>query len=193
MTPIDAVVLAGGRSRRMGRDKAAMPLDGQRMVDRMCRRLEPLGGQVIIARGDQPSLGLVDEVADEPGLVGPMAGIVAGLRAVRSATAAIVAVDMPSVDPIVLRRLDELMRAEGRAAALPLVHGVAQPLHAVIDTEALPVIIALALGGEGSPRRLMARIDALLVGPDGWGPLDPVGAFAADWDSPTDIRSTAQG
>jgi molybdopterin-guanine dinucleotide biosynthesis protein A len=99
---------------------------------------------------------------------------------------------MPSADPFLLLRLADLMRDDGRAAAMPLVDGIAQPLHAVIDVAALPVIVALAVGGERSPRRLLARMDALLVGPDGWGPFDPVAAFATDWDRPSDLPSASR-
>jgi molybdenum cofactor guanylyltransferase len=187
---IDTIVLAGGRSLRMGSDKASLVVDGRRMIEHAVDAVRPLGGQVLVARGEQPRLGVGHEIADEPGLDGPLAGIVGAIDLVRTEVVAIVAVDMPSIDPAVLRRLAALMLAAGRAAAIPVVGGVPQPLHAVLSSSVMPLVRDLAMAGERSPRRVFAHLDALVVGPDGWQDLDASGAFARDWDTPADLGST---
>jgi molybdopterin-guanine dinucleotide biosynthesis protein A len=189
VTVVDAILLAGGSSTRMGHDKAAMLVDGRRLVDAALVALRPLGGRIVVARGSQPSLGVPDEIPDAPGLAGPIAGVVGGASFVTTEAVAIVAVDMPTINAAVLQRLAAFMSDRGRAAAMPVVEGVAQPMHSVVSSAALPALGALARGGESSLRRVLARLDALLVGPDGWGDLDPEGSFAVDWDRPSDLPS----
>lgn len=189
MTPIDAILLAGGRSSRMGQDKAALLVDGWRLVDRAIATLRPLEGRILVARGDRPSLDLADEVPDAAGMSGPVAGVVGAAPLVTTQAAAIVAVDMPTISAEVLRRLAIVVVDTGRSAAMPVVDGIAQPMHAVVSAAALPAMVALARAGERSLRRMLARLDAVLVGPDGWGDLDAQARFAVDWDHPADLPS----
>lgn len=189
MTDIDTIVLAGGASTRMGTDKAELVTEGRRMIEHVVESVRPLGGQVLVARGDRPALGVGHEVADAPGIDGPLAGIVGASDLVRTAVVAVVAVDMPAIDAAVLRRLAALTLDTGRAAAIPVVGGVPQPLHAVIAASALSVVGAMARAGERSPRRVFALLDAVVVGPDGWCDLDEAGNFARDWDTPADLPS----
>lgn len=189
MTPIDAILLAGGRSSRMGQDKAALLVDGRRLVDRAIGALSPLGGRILIARGDRPSLDLADEVPDAAGMSGPVAGVVGAAALVTTQAVAIVAVDMPTISAAVLRRLAVVVEDNSRSAAMPVVDGIAQPMHAVVSAAALPAMVALAHEGEGSLRRMLARLDAILVGPDGWADLDAHARFVVDWDRPADLPS----
>lgn len=189
MTEIDAILLAGGRSSRMGQDKAALVVDGRRLVDGAVAALQPLGGRIVVARGSQPSLGLCDEVPDAPGLMGPVAGVVGAVPLVTTQAIAIVAVDMPTISAAVLQRLADVLVNADRSAAMPLVDGVAQPMHAVVSAAALPALVALARDGERSLRRILARLDAVLVGPDGWADLDAQATFVMDWDRPADLPS----
>ncbi|MFV8163480.1 molybdenum cofactor guanylyltransferase [Mycobacterium sp. 134] len=98
--PLAAVVLAGGASRRMGRDKATLPFDGSTMVehvvDAVSRRCSPV---FVIAAPGQPLPALSAEVLrDEVRGVGPLVATGRGLRAVAEAgvdRAFVCAVDMP--------------------------------------------------------------------------------------------------
>jgi molybdopterin-guanine dinucleotide biosynthesis protein A len=193
MTPrtLDMVVLAGGQGRRMGTDKALLVVDGQRLVDIVVSGLSAGGSRVIVARGDRP-LGLPNEVADVPGCPGPLGGVVAGLQEAHSDLVGLVPVDTPVVVPELARHLAAACVATGRAAAVPVVGGRVQSLHAVIDRSALPAIQARVAGGERSPRRLLAWLDAVRVDVDGWGTVDPDAAFSQDWDRPTDLPPDVQ-
>ncbi|MFA9501653.1 molybdenum cofactor guanylyltransferase [Natrinema sp. H-ect1] len=126
-----AVVLAGGGSTRFGdADKAVADLAGTPMVRRVVDRLEPVVDEIVVncreeqvpaledalAGGPDPSFA-VDPVPDR----GPMAGIMTGLRATTGEYAAVVACDMPFVDPALIAHLFE--RAAGREAAVPRVDG----------------------------------------------------------------------
>ena len=183
---LDVVVLAGGASRRMGRDKATLRLDGQRLVDRVVERLAPVAGHVWVARGDRP-LGRDDELPDVAGCTGPLAGVLAALRVTEADLLGIVPVDAPHPAPAVVDRLAELCRQQGRAATVAIADGHVQALHAVIATTATPAVEARVAAGERSPRRLLAWLDAARVDVDGWGDLGASGAWVHDWDRPEDL------
>src|SRR2546430_13569094 len=106
---MSGVVLAGGSSRRMGRDKALMTLGGEPLVVRAVRLLSGVCSDVAVASGDGRRLdgaGLgVRQVADVVPDAGPVAGIAAGLEAARHALVAVVAVDMPDANPALLALL----------------------------------------------------------------------------------------
>jgi len=184
--PLDIVVLAGGQGRRMGADKALLLVEGQRLVDMVVAGLSARGDRVIVARGDR-SLGLPNEVADVPGCPGPLGGLVAGLEAARSELVALVPVDAPMVVPDLAHHLATLCVVSGRAAAVPVVGGRVQALHAVIRRRALPAMRSRIDGGEQSPRRLLGWLDALRIDADGWAHIDPGGGFSVDWDHPRDL------
>lgn len=183
---LDVVVLAGGGSRRMGRDKALLRLDGDRLVDRMADRMGAVAGRVFVASGARP-LGRGDEVADAAGCGGPLAGVLAVLRVSQADLIGVVPVDAPYTDPRVLVRLAELCDDHGRAAAVATVDGHVQALHAVLATDAAAAVEARVAAGERSPRRLLGWLDALRVDVQGWGDLDRDGALARDWDRPADL------
>ncbi len=186
MTSLDVVVLAGGASRRMGRDKAALVVDGERLVDRMVDRMATVADRVLVASGTR-SLGRADEVADAAGCTGPLAGVLAALRQEGAGFLGIVPVDAPWTDPRLVHRLAVLCQQGHRSAAVATTDGHVQALHAVIDRDATPAIEARVAAGERSPRALLAWLDARLVGVDGWGDLDEGGRFARDWDRPEDL------
>ena len=89
MALIDVVLLAGGRSSRMGHDKASLPVAGRRLIDHVLDDLavgwRQLGRTVVVAPSalDVPDWAL-QTLEDPPG-GGPVAGIFAGLAALQSA------------------------------------------------------------------------------------------------------------
>ncbi len=126
-----AVILAGGQSRRMGRDKAWLPINGQplllRQID-LVRQLAPL--EVFISGRidtDYTRLScpvLHDRFAD----AGPLAGIECALHAASSPLLLVLAVDMPGMTASLLRRLAAKC-AEG-AGVIPRVNARVEPLAA---------------------------------------------------------------
>ncbi len=104
------VILAGGRSSRMGRDKALLPFQGRRLLDHVVDRIAPQVRRLAIS-GDAARLGewpfaiLADPVAGQPG---PLAGVLAAMRwAQRFGAARVltVPVDTPFLPPDLVRRL----------------------------------------------------------------------------------------
>lgn len=176
---LTGLVLAGGASRRMGHDKALLDVDGRRLVHHVAARLSAVCARVLVAPGARRLPGLpwaqVDDLA--PG-EGPLAGIIGGLAVASTPLLAVVAVDMPRVDPAVLAVLADAW--DGGVAVVPVAAGRPQPLHAVYAVARLPVLTAAFAAGERSVSRALGRTDAVFldVGDDRW---------ALDLDTPDDL------
>ena len=163
------VIVAGGRSTRFGEsDKAVAELAGTPMIRRVADRLRPVVDELVVNCREDQQRAIRDALAGYPLTVsyaldtkpdrGPVAGIHDGLAAVESEYAAIVACDMPFVQPDVLSLLFE--RAEGHDAAVPrLDDGWLQTTQAVYRADAMGAACEAALA-EGDPR-VLAPLDTI--------------------------------
>jgi molybdopterin-guanine dinucleotide biosynthesis protein A len=137
------VVLAGGQSRRMGRDKAALILEGETLVERAARRLAQACPEAIVAGGARPALESLESVPDGPG-AGPVAGILGAATAHPGRSLLVLACDLPAV-PVSL--LEEIAHARGDWVT-PRWQGRVEPLCALYRPAALAVLEQRALAGE---------------------------------------------
>ena len=102
-----SIVLAGGTSRRMGKDKALLPIDGRPMIQSLIQSLVPISREVIVSLNDrerhqqlkQVLPGGVRVVYDERPGQGPLMGIYAGLKASETDVNFVIACDIPEIDP----------------------------------------------------------------------------------------------
>lgn len=156
---LSGVVLAGGESRRMGRDKALLPVEDTVLLAWVARRLAVVCSPVVIvtrpnlARG-VPGFAVVEDRS--PG-AGPLAGLHAGLEAVPTEYAAVVSCDLPLLDPGVVAAIAE--RRRGWDAVVPVVAGRAQPLHAVYRRRVAELAEHLLRQGTRSLRALLEHRD----------------------------------
>jgi molybdopterin-guanine dinucleotide biosynthesis protein A len=139
------VVLAGGRSSRMGTPKAALEWHGSTLLRRTVGILaRATGGPVVVVRAkDQelPALPEDVEVVDDPREgKGPVQGLAAGLAALeeRAETAFVSSTDMPFLHPAFVRRVLRAVH-EGADVGLPVARGYPQPLAAAYRTSLTPV------------------------------------------------------
>src|SRR5262245_41114898 len=100
---LTGAVLAGGQSRRMGRDKAALAHEGRPMWERQAGVLRDAGAApiAVVRQAGQDPLGLPDEVLlwhDSVVGAGPLAGLHTALSQSRTLLVAVLAVDMPRID-----------------------------------------------------------------------------------------------
>ena len=127
------IVLAGGRSSRMGQDKALLRAGGgSPLVSLVVDRLRALVGEVIVVSSDGARLGDLQAriVPDVYADAGPLSGIYSGLLATERQRALVAACDMPFLNP---RLLSFLLHLPGdHDVVLPrLASGFLEPLHAV--------------------------------------------------------------
>lgn len=156
---LSGIVLAGGQSRRMGRDKADLPFGGTSLVCWVVGRLAPACVEVIVvARDAADCVGCgVRVIGDRwPGW-GPLGGLVTGLDAVATPYAAVVACDLPFVEPALLLGLAGL--APDWDAVVPQIGDRAQPLYAVYRHSVGPTAEALFRRGGRSLHDLLATPD----------------------------------
>ncbi len=151
------IVLAGGRSSRMGTPKAALEWHGSTLLRRTAGiMLRATDGPVMVVRApgqELPELPAEVEVIDDPreGL-GPVQGLAAGLAAAggRAEIAFVCSTDMPFLHPAFVRRV---LRAAGEGAdvGLPVARGYPQPLAAAYRTALAPVAGRLVAGNRLRP------------------------------------------
>jgi len=168
-----AIVLCGGRSRRMGRDKAALPFGEETMLERVVRIVGPVVDEVIlVAREGQQVPGEFHGIIRDPAEgLGPLAGLAAGLAAMRSERAFLTSCDVPFLRPEYVSLL--LRLAEGHAAAVPLVDGYHMSTSAVYSREVLPVAERLVEERRLRPFFLIDAVDTRVVSADELQVVDP--------------------
>jgi molybdopterin-guanine dinucleotide biosynthesis protein A len=179
------LLLTGGRSRRLGTDKASLVLDGETLGRRMAARLAAVCDPALeLGRG----ITGLPSVSEQPAGSGPLAALAAGGDALRErgvvAPALLVAVDLPGVDIPVL----ELLRDwPGAPTAVPEAGGRLQPVCARYGPEALLAAASLVIGGVRSLHALLDVVEYDVVPEAAWRPIAPADTFD-DVDTPRDAE-----
>ena len=140
MVAVSAFILAGGRSSRMGSDKALLPFGGENLLQLALSKAEAISPTPIIV-GDRQRYSIYGEVIEDrfPGC-GPLAGIHAALCATKTDLNLILSVDMPLMTTGFLSWLMTLAGSGVELAFVPEVQDRRQPLCAVYRRAARPVI-----------------------------------------------------
>jgi molybdopterin-guanine dinucleotide biosynthesis protein A len=128
---VSAIVLAGGKSRRLGVDKAFLKLDGEWLLKRILDTLAALSDDLLVVADEQRELAhlrvpIVPDV--QPGL-GALGGIYSGLRAMRYERGLFVACDMPMLNPELLRYM--ILLCNNFDVVIPRLGDNLEPLHAI--------------------------------------------------------------
>lgn len=163
---MSGLVLCGGASSRMGRDKARVELDGRPLLAHALAVFDELGVSARLACGSAPRYADFrrELVLDDVPAAGPLAGLAAGLESAARAGetwVAVLACDMPRARAQVLTRLLAEARERDLDACLAGLERGSQPAYAVYHTRcAVPARAAL----EAGERRLVSFHGALRVG-----------------------------
>ena len=160
LSAVSAIILAGGQSRRMGRDKAWLEIGGQAIIERVLARLRPLFEEVIVVGPPSPHLqGLgVRVVPDELPGKGPLGGLYSGLRAGGSQWAFCCACDMPFLNKNLIAALSG--QANQADAVICRWGNKLQPLHGLYAQTCLPVI---QKNLENEQKRMLGILPSLQV------------------------------
>ncbi len=165
--PVHALVLAGGRSRRMGRDKAGLVHAGKPQLTHVIELLTPVVDKVWVSvRKDQPADPLRDaypQIVDGENDAGPVAGILAALETHPDVDWLVVAVDLPNLDRETLEALLDQASDPRFTAFRSVRDGLPEPLCALYRPAALPVIRRYVDEGIVCPRKILIRSDAELL------------------------------
>jgi len=164
---VGGIVLCGGKSLRMGRPKAWLPVGDEVMLQRVVRTLRGVVGPVVVVAApgqDVPPLPDDVPIARDPVEDrGPLQGLAAGLAALDgSADAAFLAAcDLPLLKPAFVRRLIDLLG--GADACVPAVAGYAQPLAGVYRVGVLGAVRRLLAEDRRAVHGLLSAVPTRLV------------------------------
>ena len=183
---LSAVVLAGGRSTRMGCDKAWLTVDGQPLITRVVATLRELDLEEVFISGrpetDYSSLQCSVLLDREPGL-GPVAGIEQAMLACTAPLLLVLAVDMPKMTAAFLRIL--VAQIGLSTGTVPVLKGQVEPLAAIYPRRCQPLAVDCLAHHRGAARHFASaclRESAVRV-----FPVAPAHeACFENWNSPSD-------
>lgn len=166
--PLNALVLAGGRSTRMGRDKAALEYAGRTQLERAVELLSPFVAQVFVSvRADQrddPLRRRFAQIVDVGDAQGPAAGIRAAQLHDPAAAWFVVACDLPLLDEATISNLVQRRDATKAATAYRSSHdGLPEPLCTIWEPRSGPLLQAFLGTGRSCPRKFLINSDTLLL------------------------------
>lgn len=194
MNGFGAVILAGGKSSRMGRDKAFLELDGQPLLARQIALARQAGAQEVLIAG-RPDVDYAmfacPVVRDRLPSAGPLAGIESALNATRMPLLLVLAVDLPHMTASLLREL--AARCTASLGVVPCVGGELEPLATYYPKASLSAAARLLDSSLGGPRTKFPSAKAFAERCIADGLVRTVDLPAADsccftnWNSPADL------
>ena len=182
------VILAGGLSRRMGRDKASLPAGDGTLLDHLARRLAPVVDETIVAGGsDPPNLRGVRKVDDRYAGLGPLAGMHAGFCAARHPHVWVVACDLPDVEPAIGALFRGL--APDYEAVVPNLDGEPQGVCALYERALASRIETILDAGDRSIKTLLTASKVRYVPPEELRAVDPELRSFRNINTPADYEA----
>jgi molybdopterin-guanine dinucleotide biosynthesis protein A len=171
--PLYGLLLAGGRSSRMQRDKATLEYRaGETQIDAAMSLLEGRVARAYVSvRADQaadPARARYPRIVDRGGIEGPIAGIVAALAEHPGAAWLVLACDLPFLDAATLDALLASRDPDADATAFRSSHdGLPEPLCAIYEPRAADKLAAHLAAGRNCPRKFLIHADThLLIQPN---------------------------
>ncbi len=165
-----AVILAGGASSRMGRDKSLVLVDGKPLIQRVVEQLSRRFDDILISTNEREKYAFL-EAPCVPDLVpgnGPLMGIRTTLEAARHDRVFVTACDIPVIDEDTVERM--LVLAEEFECVVPRSRVGDEPLFAVYRKSAIPAMCDVLDSGERRIRAVFPRVrtHAFELGPAKW-------------------------
>jgi molybdopterin-guanine dinucleotide biosynthesis protein A/molybdopterin converting factor small subunit len=187
-----AVVLAGGRSSRMGTSKALLPFDGEALIVHVVAMLRRLFHDIVVVASPGQELPAmpVTLVRDEVAYQGPVGGICYGLRAARSDVAFVTSCDSAFLNADLIAEL--VSRIPGHDVVVPHWQGRFQPLHAVYRTSVWPLLEEQLARGELRPISLFDKVRTRRIEEDEVRRIDPEGWSFFNMNTPAEYAEAVK-
>ena len=185
---LSGIILAGGRSSRMGTPKALLPFDDEPLLVHIVRRLHPLLDELIVvaAPGQQLPSVPATVVCDEVAYQGPVGGIAYGLAASAGDFAFVTSCDAAfSRRPLIEHLLSLRSDAD---VVVPRWEGRYQPLFAIYRRTVLPLLQAQLERGQLRPVSLFDQVRTRTVEEDEIRRFDPEGECFFNMNEPADYE-----
>jgi molybdenum cofactor guanylyltransferase len=167
-TPLYGLVLAGGRSSRMQRDKAALPYDGVTQLERAMTLIsEHVDRAYVSVRADQrddPIRARFPQIIDAAESLGPISGIAAAQAKHPEAAWLVLACDLPFLDAATLKHLLWARQAGRDATAYRSSHdGLPEPLCAIYEPASRTALVNYLASGKHCPRKFLVQSNTALL------------------------------
>jgi molybdenum cofactor guanylyltransferase len=166
--PLFGLVLAGGASSRMGRDKAALAYHGRSQLEWTFDLVAELCAATFVSvrpdQRDEPTRAAFPQVVDAQPGSGPIAGITAALQQHPKAAWLVVACDLPFITREVLANLIDRRDLQAVATAYRSAHdGLPEPLCAIWEPSAREGVLAHVASGKQCPRKFLINANTRLI------------------------------
>ncbi|TAJ79836.1 MAG: molybdenum cofactor guanylyltransferase [Gallionellaceae bacterium] len=210
-----AIILAGGESKRMGRDKAALPFNGETLLQSVIGSVQPLFAQTLVSVRELRADVSLPQICDTQADGGPLIGLISALETVTTPWVFVVACDMPFVAPALIEQLASYREKPSKAqpspalpcasiryadartrggrgglvcqAVVPIIAGYPQPLAAFYARSCLPLLQNSLASGNKSMVGALKSLDVRYVGADELLQFDPQLRSFFDLDTPQDV------
>jgi molybdopterin-guanine dinucleotide biosynthesis protein A len=188
---VTAIILAGGGSTRMGREKATIVLGGRTLLQRVIDAAAEVADETVVVCAPGRPLPAIEVhgslrlTTDEVGGQGPLAGILAGLAVATGEVALLLACDQPFVRPALLRLL--VAQAAEASAVIPLLDGQPQHLCAALRVDAAPTLREAYEGGSRAAAAISDLPGTRLLDPAAWRAVDADGVSFAGANTPEEL------
>jgi len=181
-----AVVLAGGKSSRMGQPKALLPFDDAPLIVHIVNKLRRLFAEIVVVAAPDQELPTMEVtlVRDDVAYQGPVGGIVYGLRAIRSEVAFVTSCDSAFLNSRLVEHL--VAQIANHDVVVPHWDGRYQPLHAVYRRSVLPLLETQLAHGELRPVFLFDKVRTRRVDEEELRQFDPQGLSFFNMNTPDD-------
>ncbi|MEM4724956.1 MAG: molybdenum cofactor guanylyltransferase [Candidatus Hadarchaeum sp.] len=148
MPKVSAVILAGGKSQRLGFDKSLLQLNGEWLLERIIKDMAAFSDDPIVIANAKPALATLPAriIPDIYPGSGPLGGIYTGLQAMHYHRGVFVACDMPFLNMELLRYM--ILLATDFDVVIPRIASEVEPLHAIYSKDCLPAISQALERGE---------------------------------------------
>lgn len=172
------IILCGGKSRRMGKDKGSMVINGKPMILHVLDEINDIAEEIILVLRDDEQVKRYEKilkdknssikvVVDEKKDQGPLVGILSGLSNIKSEYAQILPCDSPFVSKVFVLKMFELARKINFDAIVPIWDdGHVEPLHAIYRKDSVVVIDDLIKVGKMNVKSLIECLNVKYVDVD---------------------------
>lgn len=188
--PLFGLLLAGGESRRMGRDKATIRREGQTQLSHAMQLLGEITERAFVsARADQDDAERrrFQQVVDRYEGLGPIAGILSAMDEYPDVDWLVMACDLPNIDAGTLSKLVANRALDKPFTAFISSHdGLPEPLCAVYAAASADILRRFVADGVNCPRKILIRSDTLLLEQPNPRALDNI-------NTPDDLRQSILG
>ena len=185
---ITAAILVGGKSRRMGQDKAFLEVDGLPLIERLIQTLQGCFDQLLLV-GDRPERFAQFTIPVVPDIYpgSSLGGLYTGLKLAATEQVFVTSCDIPFPNSALIHLI--CSQQQERDAVVPVTDKGLEPLFALYRRSCLPPMQAALERGDFRIMTLLQQLQVLEIGPDQLGLLDPADRCLLNLNTPEDYAA----